>query len=81
MTTHPPGEAGYTGPLSSHRRAYMPARLGAFRLGATRLGFAPKDIAGGTAAPNKFYSVFRDDAEPGTYAPPRPVTTFTPVIR
>lgn len=79
MSVKPPGEAGYTGPLLSTRRAYLPARLGVMRLGATRLGFVPKDIVVSTAQP--FYSVFRDDAEPVTYAPPRPVTTFTPVIR
>lgn len=52
------------------------------RLAVTRLGFCPDDTTNVAAtAAGQLYKSFRTDSEPGVYAPPDPVTTFTPVVR
>lgn len=45
--------------LSSNQRAYQTARLGAFRLGAARLGFIPKDTQGTTPGSDGGYYIWR----------------------
>lgn len=52
------------------------------RIGVTRLGFCPVDTINATAtAAGQLYPSFRDDPEPGVYAPPDPTVTYTPVVR
>ncbi len=79
---YPPGVAGRSGPLLSTRRALTPSRCSAMRIGVTRLGFCPVDTINATAtAAGQLYPSFRDDPEPGVYAPPDPTVTYTPVVR
>ena len=67
----PPGRAGVDGPITGRIRAIMPARLGACRLGVTRLGFVPTDTqqAANLGASGDFYENWRDDPEPEEYGP------------
>lgn len=79
---NPPGLAGYHGPLLSTRRAITVSRLAALRLAVGRLAFSPKDTQdAAVSGSGPFYELWRDDATPVTYAPPRPVTTFTVILR
>lgn len=72
----PPGEAGFSGPIESTKRAITPARLGVMRLGASRLGFVPSDVVVVSGQP--MYANFRSDKQPGVYAAE---PTFTEVLR
>jgi len=71
MTTTPPGRAGVDGPITGRIRAILTVRLGVASLAVVRLGFSQRETQDATvlADSGPFVPQWREDPEPGEYAP------------